>query len=57
MTKILIEKVVCKKCGKESEQPKVYSVNFLLGSKKDNKKLLKSKQTCPHCGYSDTRID
>lgn len=57
MTKILIEKVICKKCGKESEQPKVYSVNFSLGSKKDNKKLLNSKQTCPHCGYSAKRID
>lgn len=57
MTKVLIEKIVCKKCGKESEQPIVCSVNFLLGLKKANKELLKAKQTCPHCGYSAKRID
>ena len=57
MTKVVLRKIVCKKCGKESDQADVCSVNFLLGSKKDNKKLLKAKQTCPHCGYSAKHID
>lgn len=57
MTKVVLRKIVCKKCGKDSDQAEVCSVNFLLGSKKDNKKLLKAKQTCPHCGYSAKHID
>ena len=33
MTKLLKQKVKCIKCGKESDQLIVYSVNFLLGKK------------------------
>ena len=57
MTKIKLKKVVCKKCKKESEQPIIYSVNFLLGSKKSNENLLNNKQVCPHCGYTARCID
>lgn len=57
MTKIKLKKVVCKKCKKESEQPIIYSVNFLLGSKKSNENLLIHQQFCPHCGYTARRID
>ena len=56
MTKIIREKVMCKKCGKESEQAIVLSVNFLLGGRESNKKLLKDKQVCPHCGYKNKDI-
>ena len=52
MTKVLLKKIVCKKCGKESDQAQVYSINFTLGSKKANKELANLKQTCPHCGYT-----
>ena len=51
MTKVKSIKVKCIKCGKESDQLAIYSVNFLLGEKEDNIKLMKHKQKCPHCGY------
>lgn len=51
MTKVVEKKVKCAKCGEESEQLIVYSVNQLLGSKEDNEKLMKKKQKCPKCGY------
>lgn len=57
MTKIKNEKVICDKCGKESEQAVVYSVNFLLGKKEDNKKLMNHKQICPHCNYTAAMIN
>ena len=38
MTKLVRNKVKCAKCGAESEQIKVYSINFMLGKKEDNKR-------------------
>ena len=51
MTKVSKQKVKCCKCGFESEQLIVYSVNFSLGTKEDNKKLINHKQKCPKCNY------
>lgn len=51
MTKLKLQKVKCIKCGAESEQLLVYSVNFMLGSKEDNIALMNHMQKCPHCGY------
>ena len=43
MTKVAEKTVKCIKCGAESEQLVVYSVNFNLGSKEENEKLMKHK--------------
>ena len=51
MTKVSNVIVKCANCGKESEQLVVYSVNFSLGSKEDNEKLMQHKQKCPNFGY------
>ncbi len=51
MTKVGKEKVKCIKCGAESEQLIVYSVNFSLGTKEHNEALMKNQQKCPNCGY------
>lgn len=51
MTDISRETVKCAKCGKESQQMIVFSVNYLLGTKEDNDKLLHHKQKCPYCEY------
>ena len=51
MTKVAKINVTCAKCGKDSDQLAVYSVNFNLGSREYNEKLLTRKQKCPHCGY------
>ncbi len=56
MTKIGKKIVKCAKCGEESEQLLVFSVNFALGSKEDNEKLVKHMQKCPKCGYEATDI-
>ena len=56
MTKIGKRKVTCIKCGKESEQLIVFSVNFSLGSREDNEKLLHHKQKCPNCWYEAVDI-
>lgn len=56
MTKVAKVNVTCAKCGKESEQLLVYSINFNLGSKEDNEKLKTRKQKCPHCGYESIDI-
>ncbi len=56
MTKIRKESVKCANCGKESEQLLVFSVNFLLGSKEDNEKLMNHMQKCPECGYEAVDI-
>lgn len=56
MTKVLKQKIKCAKCGIESEQLVVYSINFSLGSKEDNKKLMEHKQVCPNCNYSAKNI-
>lgn len=51
MTKVVRRMVKCVKCGTESEQFIVYSVNFNLGSREDNEKLMRHTQKCPKCGY------
>jgi len=56
LTKIIIEKLICKKCKKESDQPIIYSINFSLGNKKNNKNLKNNKQKCPYCGYVSINI-
>ena len=56
MTKVGNKMVKCAKCEKESEQLIVFSVNFSLGEKEDNEKLLNRKQKCPHCGYEANDI-
>lgn len=59
MTKVGKKKVKCVKCGTESEQLIVYSVNFSLGTKEQNEALMKNQQKCPNCGYEamDISID
>lgn len=56
MTKVAEKTVKCIKCGAESEQLVVYSVNFNLGSKEENEKLMKHTQKCPKCGYEAVDI-
>ncbi len=56
MTKVGKKKVKCIKCGAESEQLIVYSVNFLLGAKEENEKLMEHLQKCPNCGYEAADI-
>lgn len=51
MTKIAKRIVKCIKCGEESEQLIVYSVNFSFGSEEENEKLVNHIQKCPKCGY------
>mgnify|MGYP004543556459 FL=1 len=51
MSDISREVVKCAKCGKESPQMIVYSVNYLLGDKESNDKLIEHKQKCPYCEY------
>lgn len=59
MTKVAKKKVKCIKCGAESEQLIVYSINFSLGTKEQNEALMKNQQKCPNCGYEamDISID
>ena len=57
MTDITKKTVKCAKCGKESQQLTVYSVNYLLGTKEDNDELLHHKQKCPFCGYEAINIE
>lgn len=51
MTKVSKRLIKCIKCGEESEQLFVFSVNYLLGSKESNDRLMDHKQKCPNCGY------
>lgn len=51
MSDISREVVKCAKCGKESPQMIVYSVNYSLGDKESNDKLIEHKQKCPYCEY------
>ncbi|NLC48069.1 MAG: hypothetical protein GX758_01735 [Tenericutes bacterium] len=52
MTKVTEKTVKCANCNKESKQLFVFSVNFNLGNKDDNKSLMEHKQVCPHCKYT-----
>ena len=56
MTKVVERMVTCIKCNKDSEQLIVFSVNFSLGTKEDNEKLMARKQVCPHCNYEAHNI-
>lgn len=56
MTKISKRIVKCYKCGKESEQFLVFSVNYLLGTKESNDRLKNHVQKCPYCGYENIDI-
>lgn len=56
MTKIARKKLKCAKCGAESEQLIVYSVNFILGDQKSNEKLMRHQQVCPKCNYTNWDI-
>lgn len=51
MSDISRKVVKCAKCGKESPQMIVYSVNYSLGDKESNDKLIEHKQKCPYCEY------
>lgn len=51
MTKIGNKMVKCAKCGKESKQTIVYSVNSFLGTEEEIEKLINKKQKCPYCEY------
>ena len=56
MTRVAKKMVKCIKCGTESEQLIVYSINFNLGSKEDNERLMRHTQKCPKCGYEAVDI-
>ena len=56
MSDISREVVKCAKCGKESPQMIVYSVNYSLGDKESNDKLIEHKQKCPYCEYEAINI-
>lgn len=56
MTRIGKRIVKCIKCGTESEQLVIYSVNFNLGSKESNEKLMNHLQECPNCRYKAVDI-
>ncbi|MDD4054164.1 MAG: hypothetical protein PHZ20_05000 [Bacilli bacterium] len=56
MTKVIKKNVKCIKCGTESEQMIVHSVNYLLGKKEDNDKLREHQQVCPNCNYTNSDI-
>ena len=51
------ELVRCAKCGNESQQLVIYSVNYSLGDKESNDKLVSHKQKCPYCNYEAISID
>lgn len=57
MTKIGNRMVKCGKCGEESNQLIVYSVNYSLGEKKSNDNLINHKQKCAFCGYEAPNIE
>jgi len=56
MTKVTKMKVKCAKCGTESEQLIIHSINFTLGTKEDNERLMKHQQVCPKCNYTNFDI-
>jgi len=48
--------VKCTKCGQESEQLLICSVNFMFGKKDNNENLMNHQQVCPKCNYSNFDI-
>ena len=56
MSDISRKLVKCAKCGKESQQLIVYSVNYYLEGKENGDKLLHHKQKCPYCNYEAVNI-
>lgn len=56
MTKVAKIPVKCAKCGTESYQLIVQSVNFMLGPKEDNERLMKHQRVCPKCNYTNFYI-
>ncbi len=56
MTKIGKEIIICSNCNQTSEQLIVYSINYALGQKEDNDRLVTHLQKCPHCGYENQDI-
>ena len=57
MTNVVKGIVKCARCGRESIQLFVFSVNYRLGRVEDNDKLARYKQKCPYCGYEATTLD
>ena len=57
MTKVVNKKIKCAKCGTESDQMIVYSINYSLGKAEDNSELREHKQVCPNCNYTAKNID
>lgn len=57
MTDISREVVKCAKCGKESQQLIVYSINYWLETKESADALLHHKQKCPYCDYEAVHIN
>lgn len=56
MTKVIQKMVKCAKCGNESEQLIVYSVNFMLETQEGGENLMKHQQVCPKCNYTNIDI-
>ena len=56
MTKVTKQTVKCAKCGEESKQLIIYSVNFMLDTQENNEHLMKHKQICPKCNYTNHDI-
>ena len=56
MTNIEDKIVKCANCGTESEQLIIYSENFAIGSKEENKEQMMHLQKCPKCGYEAPNI-
>lgn len=56
MTKVVKKMIKCAKCGAESLQTVVCSINFSLGNPEDNQALLHHMQKCPHCKYESINI-
>ena len=56
MTKITMKDTRCIRCGEESQQMIIHSINFTLGDPESNDRLVSSRQKCPHCGYEANNI-
>lgn len=56
MTKVIKKEVMCYQCKRLSEQLFVCSINFNIGKKEDNDKLVNHQQVCQHCQYTAHHI-